>query len=59
MFQCKYRLPLTLKWRPEGSENGKAEGQKPTIICLNKNDCPEERKNKTALNQNIRKATGP
>jgi len=56
MFQWKHSLPQTPKQSLEGSEKGKAEGQKPAIICLSKNNRSEERKNKTALNQNIGKS---
>lgn len=56
MFQWKHRLPQTLERSPEGSEKGKAEGQKPAIICLSKSNCSEERKNKTALNPNTGKS---
>ena len=34
----------------------KAEGQKTAIICLSKNYCSEERRNKTVLKQNTGKA---
>lgn len=56
-FQGKHRFPhKTLQRSTEGSEKGKAEGQKPAIICLSKNNCSEERRNKTALNQNTGKS---
>lgn len=36
-----------------------AEGQKPAIICLSKNNCSQGRKNKAALTKILGKAMGP